>query len=73
MGVFQGACKNDQENPVYCYWHRLEFFPVQAQSETPLFNMQEMENAATLGRVELSKTAGKLALQAALPSTIIWL
>ena len=54
----------------------LAFCPVQgarAQSETPLFNMQEMENAATLGRVELSKTAGKLALQAALPSTIIWL
>jgi hypothetical protein len=56
---------------VYCYWYRLEFCSVQAQSETPLFHMQEMENMATLGRVELSKTAGKLALQAPLPSTII--
>jgi hypothetical protein len=71
MGVFRGACRNDQEIPVYCYWYRLECCSVQAQSETPLFNMQEMKDAATPGRVEFSKTAGKLALRAPLPSTII--
>ena len=56
---------------MYCYWYRLECCSVQAQSETPLFNMQETKAAATPGRVEFSKTAGKLALRAPLPSTII--
>jgi len=52
----------------------LAFCPVQgaaAQSESALFNMQEMKNTAIPGRGEFSKTAGKLALRAPLPSTII--